>query len=263
MVQQRNIIEIDEERCDGCGQCVTACQEGAIAIIDGKAKLISETYCDGLGACIGECPQGAIKIEQREAKEFDPAAVEKHLSQRGAAIEQAGPDAHGEAGPLPCGCPGTLTQALEREAAHSAETAGEQPEHEPSALTNWPVQLMLVPVNAPYFDGARLLIAADCVPFAFAGFHRHFLVGRVLLVGCPKLDDAELYRRKLAGIFAENEIKGIEVAFMEVPCCFGLLHLVRGAVEDCGKNIPVATTKIAIRGEILERSGPQEVCKNL
>src|SRR5574340_820431 len=171
----RKIVHIDEAKCNGCGQCATACAEGAIAIIDGKARLVSETYCDGLGACLGECPQDAIRIEEREAASFDLAATEERLAQLRA------PAANPE--PLPCGCPGTATRAF----APTAGTVGAAYEATPSQLGNWPVQLRLVPPTAPYLDGARLLIAADCVPFAFADFHRTFLSDRVLLIGCPKL----------------------------------------------------------------------------
>ena len=242
MPTRRNIVRIDEEKCNGCGQCATACAEGAIAIVEGKARLVSETYCDGLGACLGECPQGAISIEEREAAEFDAAAVEKHLGDTRAQAEPA---------TLLCGCPGTGARTLETHVPAMDEPA----EAAPSQLGNWPVQLHLVPVKAPYLQGARLLIAADCVPFAFADFHRHFLAGRILLVGCPKLDDAAFYRDKLAEILRENDIGSVEVAFMEVPCCFGLVQAVRSAVQESGKPIPVSLTKVSIRGAVLAPVG--------
>jgi ferredoxin len=235
----RNVVRIDEEKCDGCGQCATACAEGAIEIIDGKARLGSESYCDGLGACLGECPQDAITIEQREAAEFDEEAVERHLSSQDA-VE------------TPIACPGSAPQAIERcELVDKKGEPGERSEV-PSMLGNWPVQLKLVPATAPYFDGADLLIAADCVPFAYADFHRKLLVDRVLLIGCPKLDSAEFYRKKLAQIFIQNDIKSIEVAYMEVPCCFGLVHLVHESLKESGKDIPLKLTKVGIKGDILE-----------
>jgi len=247
MHARRKIIKIDEEKCDGCGLCVPACAEGAIQIVDGKARLVSEVYCDGLGDCLGECPRGALTIEEREAEEFDEKAVEHHLAEQKA--QQTAPSQKSD--PLPCGCPGSASQTLKpRQTAHSA-AAGDA-ETTPSALGNWPVQLHLVPVVAPYFNEARLVIAADCVPFSFADFHRKFLAGRVLLVGCPKLDDAEAYREKLAQIFRQNDIRSVEAVYMEVPCCFGLVHLVKKALEESGREIPLSFTKVGIHGEILE-----------
>jgi NAD-dependent dihydropyrimidine dehydrogenase PreA subunit len=247
MQTRRKIIRIDEGKCNGCGQCVIACAEGAIEVIDGKARLVSEAYCDGLGACIGDCPQGAIVIEEREAETFDEKAVEERLRQREAAAEP------GE--PLPCGCPSAMARTLVRgevECEAEGRAAGA-----PSRLSNWPVQIQLVPPHAPYLEGAKLLIAADCVPFAFADFHRRFLAGRALMVGCPKLDDAWFYRTKLAEVFAQNAVREVEVVYMEVPCCAGLVRVVRQALEDAGKRIPLTLTKIAIRGEVLETEGEQ------
>jgi Pyruvate/2-oxoacid:ferredoxin oxidoreductase delta subunit len=239
----RKIVQIDEERCNGCGQCATACAEGAIAIIDGKARLVSETYCDGLGACLGECPQDAIAIGEREAAAFDAEAVEEHLAHPHA------PAARPE--PLLCGCPGTATRAFERAAGLDACLS----EAVPSQLGNWPVQLRLVPPTAPYLRGAKLLIAADCAPFAFADFHRRFLADRVLLIGCPKLDDVACYRQKLAQILQDSDIQSIDVVHMEVPCCFGLVQLVAQAVAESGKAVPVSVTKIGIHGEVFETQG--------
>lgn len=231
----RNIVKIDEEKCDGCGQCAPACTEGAIEIVDGKARLISENYCDGLGACLGECPQDAITIEEREAAGFDEAAVQEHLS-----------------GESPARCPGSAPRAIER--CELVDAVGEpgEPSIVPSGLSNWPVQMKLVPVNAPYFQGAHLLIAADCVPFAFANFHRCFLEGRVLMIACPKLDSFEFYRKKLAQIFIQNDIGAIDVAYMEVPCCFGLVHLVHESLKESGKDIPLTLIKVGIKGDVLE-----------
>ncbi len=243
----RKIIRIDEEKCDGCGQCVIACPEGAIVIIDGKARLISETYCDGLGACIGECPQGAITIEEREAEPFNGEAVEKRLKESESMANVGSEE-------LPCGCPGSASQVIER--CELQEAKGRPPSNEAgeikSTLQNWPVQIQLVPPKAPYFEGAHLLIAADCVPFAFADFHRKLLANRVLIVGCPKLDNADFYRRKIAQIIIQNEIRAIDVAYMEVPCCFGLVHLVHESLKESGKDIPLRLVKVGIEGEVLE-----------
>lgn len=241
---RREIIRIDEDKCDGCGQCVTACAEGAIQIVDGKAKLISETYCDGLGACIGECPQGAISIEQHEAEAFDPEAVRQHMT---AADDRK----------LPCGCPSTMAQTLEPSESIPADSDSLNVSVIPSQLGNWPVQIRLVPVTAPYLQGAKVLIAADCVPFALGDFHRRLLAGRVVLVGCPKLDDAQFYREKLTELFKQNDIQSVEVAYMEVPCCLGLVRLVSNALAECDKRIPLTTIKVGIKGEILETASPK------
>jgi NAD-dependent dihydropyrimidine dehydrogenase PreA subunit len=244
---KRDIVKIDEEKCDGCGVCIDSCAEGAIQLIDGKARLISESYCDGLGACLGECPQDAITIEKREATEFDPQAVEHHLAHKKAEEVKSHSAPEEEKHTLACGCPGSATQSIDR-----AQAEGSVAGPAPSLLGNWPVQIRLVPITAPYLDNAKLLIAADCVPFAFGDFHRGFLDGKVLLIGCPKLDDADMYREKLAEMFRSNSIQSIDVAYMEVPCCFGLVRLVGQAVEDSGKDIPVTLTRVGIRGQILE-----------
>ena len=259
----RQIVKIDEEKCDGCGVCVPTCAEGAIQIIDGKARLVSDVYCDGLGACLGECPQDAISIEEREAAAFDEEAAHRHVERQETAAQVCGCSSEPESAGQVCGCssepeptghacPGAASQVLQP--AGSVPIAGNDGESPVtlSALANWPVQLVLAPVQAPYFQGARLLIAADCVPFALADFHQGFLAGRTLLMGCPKLDDAELYRRKLAQIFIQNDIQSVEVLYMEVPCCFGLAHLIHLAIQESGKDIPVEITKIGIRGTIGE-----------
>jgi len=251
----RNIVNIDEEKCDGCGLCATACAEGAIQIINGKAKLVSETYCDGLGACLGECPQGAITIEEREAAVYDEEMVKRHLSQLNKANEQPGQDPKPAKDELPCGCPGSASRMIDRQAASEAKARHSWEGAIESELVNWPVQLKLVPLQAPYFQGAHLMIAADCVPFAYADFHRRLLSGRTLIIGCPKLDDAQFYLGKLTEIFRRNDIQSIEVVFMEVPCCFGLVRLVKMAMDASGKDIPVAFTKVSVHGEILETAG--------
>ena len=243
-MSRRKIIKIDREKCDGCGLCATACAEGAIEIVDGKARLVSETYCDGLGDCLGECPRGAISIEEREAPDFDQSAVDEYL---------ANTDAGNSDTQLPCGCPGTLARTLKPTRSASSETAptSERPQ---SALGQWPVQLALVPVNAPYLRNADLLVAADCVGFALPDLHTRFLAERVLLVACPKLDDAEAHRDKLARILAANNINSIRVLHMEVPCCAGLVRLVRDALAASGKKVPLQLVQVASDGEILSES---------
>ena len=223
----RKIIRIDEEKCNGCGACARACHEGAIAMVDGKARLMREDYCDGLGDCLPACPTNAISFEVREAAAYDEAAVR--------AAKAAAPHA----------CPGSRPAAFVREARPAS--AG----NVPSQLSQWPVQIKLAPVNAPWFSGADLLIAADCTAFAYGNFHADFIRGRVTLVGCPKLDAVD-YAEKLAQIFSANDIRSILVARMEVPCCGGLESAVRRALEMSGKDIPLAVSTIAINGELLE-----------
>lgn len=253
----RQIITIDEEKCDGCGLCVPACAEGAIQIIDGKARLVSETYCDGLGACLGECPQGAISMEERHAADYDETAVEKHLHNLQATSSpktvRPNPELHQvHAGG---GCPGSAIRTFGTATASAAAVAnGGAATSQPSQLHNWPVQLYLAPTKAPYFDNADLLIAADCVPFALANFHGQFLAGKTLLIGCPKLDNVELYLNKLTEIFSGNTIRSVEIAFMEVPCCFGLMQIVRLALQKAQKDIPLSLVKIGLRGDILEKN---------
>jgi Pyruvate/2-oxoacid:ferredoxin oxidoreductase delta subunit len=251
-VTKRKLIQIDEEKCDRCGLCVPACAEGAIQIIDGKAKLVSETYCDGLGACLGKCPQDAITIEEREAVPFDPAEVEKHLkNNKNKAINKTMPSPVNVIG-ISHGCPGSRAMSINQVSPSVRQASSNDEKDMPSHLRNWPVQLHLAPLNAPYFNNANLLIAADCVPFAFADFHRRFLDGRVLLIACPKLDNMEAYHNKLLEIFQRNEIRNIEVCYMEVPCCLGLVHLVQGAIADSGKEIPLKLNKLSIGGEMIE-----------
>lgn len=235
---KRKIVKIDEEKCNGCGVCVPACAEGAIKIIDGKARLVEDVLCDGLGACLGECPQGAITVEEREAAEFDAREVEKR---------QKTEETEAKMEPAPFVCPGKAVKSFK---AAPAEPEADGNGSTASQLTNWPVQLHLVPVTAPYFAGSDLVIAADCVPFAMADFHRKVLPEKVLLIGCPKLDDSQLYEEKLTEIFRINDIRSVNVVHMEVPCCFGLVQLVLKALEGSGKSIPARSTKIGIRGEI-------------
>ena len=235
----RKILRIDEEKCDGCGACVPACAEGAIEIIDGKARLISEKYCDGLGACLGECPQGAITIEEQESEEFDEEAVRHHLEEKEHAREE-----------LPCGCPSTTVAQFGRgtDAHDPAQVAAEASPR--SMLSHWPVQLTLVPSGAPFLDQTDLILAADCVPFAYAGFHREFLKDRSLVVACPKLDDFEAHQRKLKEILSHSNVRSLTVVNMEVPCCFGLVNMAKQAIRSSGKDIPFREVTIGIRGEL-------------
>lgn len=245
----RKIVKIDQEKCDGCGLCVPSCAEGAIKIIDGKAVLAADNLCDGLGACLGECPQDAITVEEREADEFDEAAVEKHLAAEGKPPlahqpPETKPTAHNHSAG---GCPGSRAMTL----ARAPETSTAQPAgSQQSQLGQWPVQLHLVPTTAPYFQGADLLITADCVPVAYAGYHEDFLKGRAVVMGCPKLDDNQFYLQKLTELFSKSDIKSITVLKMEVPCCGGIGMAARQALAACGKEIPYREVTIGIQGQI-------------
>lgn len=242
----RKIIKIDEEKCDGCGQCVDACHEGAIVMENGKAKLVSDSYCDGLGDCIGECPRGAISFEMREAAAYDEVAVKARM-----AAKKKEPCS----GTLPCGCPGTMAQGLKPNKPlqdKPVQKGGETSCIQESELLNWPVQLSLVPVQAPYLEGAKLLIAADCTAFACPNFHKDLLPGKVCLIGCPKLDEVEPYIEKLAQIIKLNNIEEIDVAYMEVPCCGGLIKLVDRAVKDSGAAVTLKLIKLSLKGKFLE-----------
>jgi len=231
----RNIVKIDENKCNGCGLCVNACAEGAIKIINGKAKLISESYCDGLGACIGHCPQDAITIEQREAADFDEEATKEHLAEK--------KDTHTQTDFV---CPGMAVKKLREE----TETSGTGRAVVTSQLSHWPVQLKLVSPTAPYFANADLLLVADCVPFAMGDFHNRFLKGRSIVVGCPKLDNAEFYIEKLAQILKSNKLNSLTVIHMEVPCCFGLTHIARQAIAHSGVNMPFKDITIDLQGNV-------------
>jgi NAD-dependent dihydropyrimidine dehydrogenase PreA subunit len=253
IVVKRKIITINAELCDGCGNCVSACSEGALQIIDGKAKLVKEDFCDGFGDCMGECPTGALKIEERESKPFDLNATRAYLlkTQGEEAVmrmeeAQKKHDAK-EHTPLACGCPGSLAQSISR--APSIMTF-KQKRSEPQ-LRNWPVQIHLLPVNAPYYKNTGLLIAADCCAYAYAGFHDDFIRGRTLAIGCPKLDNAGAYREKLTAILCENDIESVTVAYMEVPCCRRLVRLVDEAIRESDKNIPSKKIMIGIKGDVI------------
>jgi len=243
----RQVIKIDEELCTGCGLCVPACAEGAIQIIDGKARLVSERYCDGLGACLGECPVGAISFEERESEEFDETAVEAHLESIGRK-PSAKPEPHKSESHQQMsgsGCPSART--MDFRSSISNEDAGIRLKSE---LGQWPVKLYLVNPSAPYFQDADLLIAADCTPFAYASLHPDFLKGRAVVIGCPKFDDNDIYLTKLTQIISQNNIKSITVLHMEVPCCFGMAVLAEKATAAAGKNIPIQTKIVTLRGEV-------------
>jgi len=267
---KRKIISIDTTKCDGCGLCAKSCAEGAIQVVDGKAKLVSETYCDGLGACLAKCPKDAIAIVEKEAEAFDERAVHKHLHAIGATHahhhphEQEHhnhPQAHGQEHDHAAqgdhshpqrhggsGCPGSLAFLIERP-AEAPRVAPPEADSQ-SELTQWPVQLALISPNAPYWHDADLLIAADCVPFAFSAFHQRLLKRRKLIIACPKLDDTGPYLDKLTALFTANHIRSVTVAHMEVPCCTGLVHLAKEAIKQSGRDIAFKTVKIGIKGDI-------------
>lgn len=246
----RKIISFDDSKCDGCGLCVSSCAEGAIKVVNGKARLVSESFCDGLGACLAECPRDAIRIVAREADSFDEKAVARHLAGGGAEIgNQEHVGHHSREG----GCPGSKAFAIDRSQTTVAmdQAAIDESRGAASELTQWPVQLALISPHAPYWSGADLLIAADCVPCAFASFHSRLLRGRKLILACPKLDDTEPYLGKLVSLFSDNDIRSVTVAHMEVPCCLGLVRLAREALDKSGKDIPFKTVNIGIKGETL------------
>ncbi len=230
----RNIVKIDEAKCNGCGQCVTACAEGAIKIINGKAKLVSDVYCDGLGACLGHCPKDAITIEQRDAAEFDEEATKAYLASQ----KQAGPASM---------CPGLAMHQFEPDGPKAVSETGDVS----SKLGHWPIQLKLVARTAPYFADADLLLVADCVPVAMGDFHQRFLKGRAVAMGCPKLDDVQFYIEKLADILGANTIRSLTVVHMEVPCCSGLTRVAREAVAISGRPKAFEDVTVSIRGDVV------------
>lgn len=232
----RKIIKIDEERCNGCGLCAQACHEGAIGIVDGKAKLLFEHYCDGLGDCLPACPMEAISFEEREAPAYDEEAVK--ASQAKAAVSEV----------LPCGCPGTASKVIERN--EKGASASPQAGAVESKLSQWPVQIKLVSPQAPYFHDAHLLVAADCAAYAYGNFHQDFIAGKTTIIGCPKLDAVD-YTEKLSQIIAANDIQSITVTRMEVPCCGGIEAAVKNAVQQSDKSIPVEIVTISSDGRIL------------
>jgi NAD-dependent dihydropyrimidine dehydrogenase PreA subunit len=244
MKAKRKIVEFDEELCDGCGQCIPACAEGAIQIINGKARLVSESYCDGLGACLKECPQGAIRIIEREAEVFDQEAAEDFLKEKKYDEKTAEIQ-------LPCGCPSSRVQTFNLSCMKT-----NQPHSQvgiTSSLSHWPVQIELVPATAPFLKSANLLVAADCTPVAYPDFHRDFLKGRVVLIGCPKFDNVQEYIKKFADIFRMADIQSVTVLDMEVPCCSVLPVIVRKGMEIAKKEVPIEEVVISTHGKILKR----------
>lgn len=235
---RRKIITIDESRCDGCGRCIEACHEGALQLVNGVARLVSDSYCDGLGACLPECPNQALAIVEREAAAFDEEAVKQRLKPKPAEVAE----------PLGCGCSGTQVRTIEKRTAAAAVRPALAAE---SQLRQWPCQIKLVPVNAPYFDGAHLLVAADCTAYAYADIHQDFMRNRITLIGCPKLDNAD-YAEKLAEILKRHQIKSLTVLKMEVPCCGGMANAVERALLSSGKMIPWSVVTIGIDGRIVE-----------
>lgn len=274
----RRVIHIDQEKCNGCGICANACHEGAIGIVDGKAQLLRDDYCDGLGDCLPTCPTGAITFVEREAAAYDEAAVKAHMERRkqeqaatqasdthSSAVQEASASTgcpgsrarqivHEET-PAFTGCPGSRSRQIDHaeEAAEAAQNEAVAPCSMQSQLTNWPVQIKLAPVRAPYFNHARLLIAADCTAYAYANFHQEFLKGKVALIGCPKLDDVD-YSEKLTEIIRNNDIQSVTIVRMEVPCCGGLQHAAMTALQNSGKFIPWQVVTISIDGKILDQA---------
>ncbi len=242
----RNIVNIDEKLCNGCGQCVSACAEGAIQLIDNKARLVKDTYCDGLGACLGECPQGAITIVQRNAEAFDEQAVEGHLAHIGRipAVAQLVNSA-----PHAAGCPGSMMRHFTDLPVPNATPGND---NMPSALQQWPVQLRLLSPTAPYFRGADLLLAADCAAFAYGDFHRNMLQQHALAIACPKLDDTDGYVEKLAAMITDGGLRSITIVMMQVPCCRGLARMVEMAVTLANSDIPIYHVTIGIEGDMLQ-----------
>ena len=231
---KRRIIHIDEEKCNGCGACAAACHEGAIAMVDGKARLIRDDYCDGLGDCLPACPAGAITFVEREAAAYDAEAVKENMMKKRGGGHQ--------------GCPGSRLMTINRDESAASPS---QPTEMQSRLRQWPVQIKLVPVNAPYFDGAKLLIAADCTAYAYAAFHERFIKGHITLVGCPKLDSVD-YSEKLTEIIRENNIRSVTVVRMEVPCCGGLELAAKKALQQSGKFIPWQVVTVTVDGRLTE-----------
>jgi NAD-dependent dihydropyrimidine dehydrogenase PreA subunit len=253
MKVMRKIIEIDEEKCDGCGLCVPSCAEGSLKLVDGKVRVVSDNLCDGLGACLGECPNDALKIIEREAEEFDEEAVEKYLAEKEEKEEL--PDRM-----IGGGCPSARIMQFSPAASQAddqSQPAGSPPQM--SALTHWPIQIHLVPPTAPFLKGADLLVLADCVPVAFPTLHRDFLKGKAVMMGCPKLDDAQKYIDKFAQVFRTAGIKSITTVVMEVPCCSGLPMIVKKGLELSGADIPVEEVVVSTKGSVLKRTSDTRI----
>lgn len=255
----RKIVEIDEEKCDGCGACIPSCAEGALAIVQGKARIVKDLYCDGLGACLGACPRDALKIIEREAEDFDEAAAHAHVARMKAEAEMKA----ARPATLGCGCPGSAMMSMQPRAAKApaARTSspcacmgGDEevaPEAPASALSHWPVKIKLVPPHAPFLRGAELVVAADCAPVALAGFNPNVLAGKVVMIGCPKFDDVDAYLAKFQEIFAVSGVASVTVLRMEVPCCTGLSGLVHEAARRAGSAVPIKDVVITRNGDMV------------
>lgn len=256
----RKIVEIDEELCDGCGQCIPSCAEGALEIVDGKARIIEDKLCDGLGACLGECPTGALKVIEREADEFDEEAVHQHLAEQEKAAKEETMACGCQSGSMQNfgaagGCPSAGMKTFAPAGVHQAAGMPAAVESEAeSALSHWPVQIMLVPAQAPFLKGADLLVVADCVPIVYPSFHKDFLQGKAVVMGCPKLDDAQHYIDKFAEICKYSGVNSITIPIVEVPCCSGLPVIVKKGMEKAGVKIPIEEIVISTRGKILKRT---------
>ncbi|MDR3345832.1 MAG: 4Fe-4S binding protein [Campylobacteraceae bacterium] len=235
----RKIIVIDEEKCDGCGICINACEEGAIGLVEGKAKLLRDDYCDGFGNCLPACPVGAITFTQREALAYDEEAVKKNITKQ---AEQT---------PLPCGCPGASSKVLKKSSGGGAPGRFDFAAAPKSQLNQWPVQIKLIPISAPYFENAHLLVAADCAAYANGNFHNEFMKNKITIIGCPKLDEGD-YTKKLTEIITQNNIKSVTVVRMEVPCCFGIENAVVNALKNSSKMLPWRSVVLSLEGEVME-----------
>ena len=253
MKVMRKIIQIDDERCDGCGQCIPSCAEGALEIIDGKARVVADKFCDGLGACLGECPNDALHVIEREAEEFDEEAVEEMMAEKGKQTQEENAD-------LACGCPSSKIQNLvpATKPCDAANAPRQMGGDTPSALSHWPIQIRLVPPNAKFLENADLLVLADCSAVAFPTLHRDLLNGKIVLMGCPKFDDMDTYVQKFADIFKTANINSVTTVVMEVPCCAGLPMIVKKGMTKSGKEVPLDVITIGVRGGILE-SKPDNV----
>ena len=249
---KRKIVEIDAEKCNGCGLCAKACHEGAIAMVDGKARLVKDDYCDGMGDCLPACPVGAITITEREAAAYDAIAVAARNGERGMGNgERKTGGSQSSATSAPHICPGKMARMITRETENSTLQLGTPTPTLTSQLRQWPVQIKLVPVKAPWFDGAKLLVAADCTAYAYANFHQELMRGRITIIGCPKLDEGD-YTEKLTAILTQNEIKELVIVRMEVPCCGGLERAATNALKASGKFIPWRVVTVAIDGHLVE-----------
>jgi Pyruvate/2-oxoacid:ferredoxin oxidoreductase delta subunit len=250
METMRKIVEIDEELCDGCGMCAISCAEGAIAIEDGKARLIKESYCDGLGACLSGCPRGAVRVIERQADEFDPEAVEEHLEQQ--RLAQQKQVEHKEFAAA-CACPSSRIQTFVKGPLSQKDPAPKELGESQSELSHWPIQIRLVPPGAPFLKGADLLVVSDCAPVAYPNFHRKFVKGKTVLLGCPKFDNPQEYMKKFAEIFRTADIRSVTIIDMEVPCCSAMPAIVQKGIQEAGKNITIEEVVISVRGEIIKR----------